>query len=238
MSTSVSGWTTIAEDPIVLVREYGFGAGRANAMAVGLPGGKLLLVSPPSDVGEAELRELSRAGDVVALVANNGGHHLGLGVAHAAFPNAISYAAPDAAQRIRKKGKGFGQLLPIEALAPLLGDKVSVLAVDGCKVGDVIVRARTEKGALLFASDFVANLPKLPPNPIFRLVFWLTDSGPGFKVFGAFFKFFVKDRGAARDFLIRELEAHAHTILVPSHGDVIVRGDLAPTLISMLRAAV
>jgi hypothetical protein len=38
--------------------------------------------------------------------------------------------------------------------------------------------------------------------------------------------------------LIRELEAHAHTILVPSHGDVIVRGDLAPTLISMLRAAV
>ena len=237
MATSVKNWVTVAEHPLVLVHEYKFAAGKSNAMAVGLPNGKLMIVSPPTGMTEAQLRELNAVGEVVALVANNGGHHLGLGSARAAFPNAVTYATPSAAARIRQKGKNHGQLEPLEVLTPLLGDDVAVLAVDGCKVGDVVVRVRTEKGALLFASDFVSNMPKLPTNPVFRLVFWLTDSAPGFKVFRLFLKFFVKDKAAACAFLIRELETHAHTILVPSHGDVLTRPDLAPTLVAMLRAA-
>jgi hypothetical protein len=238
MSTHVKGWTTIAENPQVLVREYAFGPGLSNAMAVELPGGKLLIVSPPIGVPEAELRELGAIGEVVALVANNGGHHLGLGPTRAAFPKAVSYAAPAAAERIRSKGKDPGELKPIEALEPLLGDKVRVLAIDGCKVGDAIIWVKTEKGAVFYAGDFIANIQKLPRNFIFRLVFRLTDSAPGFKVFKLFFKLFVKDRAAAREHLIRELEANGPTILVPSHGDVVARSDLAPTLVSMLRAAV
>jgi glyoxylase-like metal-dependent hydrolase (beta-lactamase superfamily II) len=238
MSTHVKGWTTIAENPQVLVREYAFGPGLSNAMAVELPGGKLMVVSPPIGVPEAELRELGAIGDVVALVANNGGHHLGLGPTRAAFPKAVTYAAPAAAERIRSKGKDPGELEPVEALVPLLGDKVRVHAIDGCKVGDVVIWVKTEKGAVFYAGDFIANIQKPPGNLIFRLVFRLTDSAPGFKVFKLFFKFFVKDRAAAREHLIRELEANAPTILVPSHGDVITRSDLAPTLVSMLRAAV
>ena len=116
--TSVRGWTTLSESPLVLVREYGFGPGKANAMVVGLPGGKLLIVSPPTKVPQAELRELSAAGQVVALLANNGTHHLGLPETRAAFPDAVSYAAPQAAERIRKKGKDPGQLAPLDALRP------------------------------------------------------------------------------------------------------------------------
>jgi hypothetical protein len=238
MSTHVKGWTTIAENPQVLVREYAFGPGLSNAMAVQLPGGKLMIVSPPIGVPDAELREIGALGEVVALVANNGGHHLGLAPARAAFPKAVSYAAPAAAERIRSKGKDPGELKPIDALEPLLGDKVRVLAIDGCKVGDAIIWVKTEKGVVFYAGDFIANIQKPPSSFLFRLVFRLTDSGPGFKVFKLFFKFFVKDRAAARDHLIRELEANAPTIMVPSHGDVITRSDLAPTLVSMLREAV
>jgi hypothetical protein len=100
----------------------------------------------------------------------------------------------------------------------------------------VIVRVKSEKGALLYASDFIANIQQLPNNFLFRLVFKLTDSGPGLKVFNLFFRFFVKDRGAARDFLIREIESSAPTTLVPAHGEIVTRNDLAPTLVSMLRA--
>jgi hypothetical protein len=238
MSTHVKGWTTIAEDPQVLVREYAFGPGKSNAMAVALPGGKLMIVSAPVGLPEAELRELGACGEVIALLANNGTHHLGLGPSRKAFPKAVTYAAPAAAERIRKKGKEAGELKPIDALQALLGDKVSVLAVDGCKAGDVIVRVKTERGTLLYASDFVANINRLPNSLLFKLVFRLTDSAPGFKVFKLFFRFFVKDRAAARDYLIRELEANTPTTLVPAHGDVITRADLTPTLVSMLRAAV
>lgn len=238
MTTHVKGWTTIAENPQVSIREYAFGPGKSNAMAVQLPNGKLMIVSAPTGVPKEELRELEAIGEVVALLANNGTHHLGLGPGRAAFPNATTYAAPDAAARIRSKGKDYGELKSIDALRPMLGDKVAVTPIDGCKAGDVIVRIKTEKGTLVYASDFVANINQLPSNFFFRLVFRLTDSGPGFKVFGIFFRFFVKDRGATRDHLIREIEADAPTILVPAHGDVITRTDLAPTLVSMLREAV
>jgi hypothetical protein len=70
------------------------------------------------------------------------------------------------------------------------------------------------------------------------MVLKLTDSAPGFKVFGLFFKFFIKDREAARDTLIREAETNPPSIVVPAHGGVVARADLGPTLVSMLRAAI
>jgi hypothetical protein len=237
MTTNVPGWSTLAEQPLVLIREYAFGPGTANALAVGLPNGKLMIVSPPVGVETAELKALSEHGDVVALLANNGAHHLGLSPCRRAFPDAVTYATARAGARIRDKGKDPGQLEPIQALQPLLGDAVSVFAVDGDKIGDVLVRVRTEKGVMLYVSDFIANIKSLPRNLIFRVMFKLTDSGPGLKVFRLFFRFFVADRVAARDFLVKELEANPPAVLLPAHGDVVARSDLASTLINMLRAA-
>jgi hypothetical protein len=238
MTTTVAGWTTLAEEPLVLVREYAFGPGTANALAVRMPNRKLLLVSAPTGVHTAELQALSAHGEVVAMIAINGAHHLGLGPCRGAFPNAVSYATASARERILKKGKEPGQLETIEKLQPLLGDKISVLAADGCKLGDVLVRVQTERGTLLYVGDFIANIQKLPNNLLFKLMFKLTDSGPGLKVFRIFFKFFVADKGMLRDFLIREIEARPPAILVPGHGDVVARPELGPTLVSMLRAAV
>jgi hypothetical protein len=238
MSTAVTGWTTLAEQPLVMIREYSFGQGFANALAVQLPNGKLLLVSSPAGLPADQVQALQAHGEVVALLANNGAHHLGLASCRGAFPRAVSYATPRARERILKKGKEPGLLAPLEQLAPLLGDKIEVLAAEGCKIGDVIVRVHTERGPLLYVGDFIANIQQLPKNPLFRLMFWLTDSGPGFKVFGIFFRFFAADKRALRDFLIREIEARPPAILVPGHGDVVSRPELSGTLVSMLRAAV
>jgi len=236
MPTTIPGWTTLAEDPAVLVREYSFSAGKANAMAVGLPDRKWMIVSPPPQMSAAEAEAFSAHGSVVALLENNGTHHMGLGPCRALFPKAISYATEIAAARIRKKNNDPGELQSIDALRPLLGNKIAVVPIPGCKVGDVIVRVQSDSGNLFYASDFIANISQLPSNFLFRLVFKLTDSGPGLKVFGVFFKFFVADGAAARAALIQELEASPPTILVPAHGAIVKREDLAPTLIGMLRA--
>jgi hypothetical protein len=238
MTTTVPGWTTLAQEPQVLVKEYSFGAGQANALAVRLPDRSFLIMSPPIETTDAEVQAFAVLGGVSALVENNGAHHMGLSTWRARFPNAVSYAAPKAAERIRKKGKDPGQLEPIENLRARAGDKIALLEIAGCKIGDVCLRVVTEKGALFYASDFIANIQALPSNLIFKLVFKLTDSGPGLKVFGIFFKFFVADKRAARDALIRELEAAPPVILVPAHGEVVSRSDLGPTLVGMLRAAI
>jgi hypothetical protein len=236
MKTIVPGWTTLAEQPLVLVREYAFGPGRATAMAALLPGNQWLLMSPPNNLGADEARAFQAHGPVVALVENNGSHHLGLGPCRAHFPEAITYAAPRAAARIRKKGKDYGQLEPIAKLTPLLGDQVTVLEAEGDKIGDVVVFVRTERGSVFYAGDFIANIQRLPRNLLFRLVFTLTDSAPGLKVFNMFFRFFVADPKAARRFLVRALKEHAPTMLVPAHGDVVERADLTPTLVHLLEA--
>jgi hypothetical protein len=43
------------------------------------------------------------------------------------------------------------------------------------KPGDVCVRVRTEKGTVFYAGDFIANMPTLTKNLLFKL----TDSAPG-----------------------------------------------------------
>lgn len=237
MKSYVPGWTTLAENPLVLLKDYSFGPGRANALAVALPGGSILIMSPPRHFEPKEAEAFRAIGPVVALVENNGSHHLGLAPARACFPEAVTYAAPRAAARIRKKSKDFGELQAIDTLRPRLGDKVSLVEVEGDKIGDVIMHVRSERGVLLYASDFLANIPELPRNPLFRLIFKLTDSGPGLKVFNMFFKLYVADPKKARRCLIRELQANAPTILVPAHGDVVAREDLTATLVSMLEAA-
>lgn len=237
MPITISGWTTVAEQPLVLVKEYAFGPGRANAMAVRLPDGSFMIISPSVEPG-ADADAFAALGGVSALIANNGTHHLGLGPWRAKFPQAVTYAATRAAERIRKKGKNPGQLEPIEKLQSKAGDRIGFVTISGDKIGDVCVRVHTDRGVLFYAGDFIANIHTLPRNPLFKLAFRLTDSAPGLKVFKLFFTFFVADKGAARDALIKELDAHPPAILVPAHGDVVARQDVGPTLVGMLRQAI
>jgi hypothetical protein len=237
MAIAIPGWVTISDSPAVLVHEYGFGAGKANALAVLLPERKWMIVSPPPKLSAGEAQAFREHGEVIALVENNGTHHMGLGPCRKLFPAAVAYAEPQAAARIRKQNAEAGPLEPIDALRPLLGQAVSIVAIEGCKIGDVIVRVATERGTVFYASDFISNITRAPKNPIFRLLFKLTRSGPGLTVFRIFFTFFVADRKAALFGLIRELEAHPPSTLVPAHGDVVQRADLGPLLVGMLRAA-
>jgi hypothetical protein len=234
MTAPIPGWTSLAETPRVLIKEYSFGGGKATAVAVQLPAGGFLVVSPPKHISPAELSGFAEAGGVLALVANNGAHYLGLGPWSKAFPSACTYAAPRAAARIRKKTPDAGKLAPVEGLTGSLGGSVALLAMDGDKIGDLLLRVRSERGTILYVSDMVANIPELPKNPVVRLIFKWSNSAPGLKLFTLFFTFFVSDAKAARAFLARELRADPPAVLVPAHGDVVVRPDITSLLVKML----
>ena len=103
MNRPVAGWTQLAAEPLVLLREYSFGPAQANSLAIRLPDGELLLVSAPTDLSAAELNELASVGEVTALVANNGAHYLGIPSLHKRFPKAGCYATEAARARIAKK---------------------------------------------------------------------------------------------------------------------------------------
>lgn len=226
------GWTTLAEQPLVLLKEYSFGPAIANCVAVQLPGDKWLLMSPPTGLTQADAAALSARGEVVALVENNGFHHLGLASCAALFPRAQTYARERAAARIRKKEQHAGALLPIETLTPLLGPHVELIAVDGDKLGDVLLRVRTERGVLLYVGDYITNMPRLPKSVVARLLFRLSDSAPGLKLFKLYLWFFTADRAHAKASLLRAIDTAPPTLLVPAHGETLE----APGLSGQLRA--
>ena len=98
MATNDSGWEVISQKPLVVRREYSFGPGGANATAVEVDDGKLVLVSPPIGI-EGAYDELREHGEVIAISQLNGAHYMGIEEARAAFPFARVFASDTAAAR-------------------------------------------------------------------------------------------------------------------------------------------
>lgn len=236
MASKQNGWEVISERPLVVRREYSFGAGEANATAIEVEDGKLLLVSPPLGI-EGAYDELREHGEVIAISQLNGAHYMGIEEARAAFPFARVFASDTAATRIRNKAQDPGEIEPLDAFRELVGARLEIVEVPGHKLGDIILRAQTDMGMAWWTGDIVANMPPAN-NFLFRLANKWTDSGPGFKVNRLFLKFFAQDQVAIRNFFIEQLAAQPMDVFVPAHGDPILREDLATEMTEMFRTAV
>lgn len=221
MQTTPGGWTVVDRDAGVLALTYSF---RKNATSTtfvaSMPGRKLLVVSPALNVSDAAVAELSQFGEVAALIANNGFHHLGLGEWRKRFPKARCFAPPEAASRIQKKNPSAGALEPLDELASMTGFDVGFRLVPNTKVGESWFWAKTAGGYAWYTSDVFTNMAKLPPFPISLLFKW-TNSAPGFRVFGLAMKFVVRDKAQTLRLLRDDMAAHPPTTLIPAHGDII-----------------
>lgn len=237
MQTTPAGWTVVDRDAGVLALTYSF---RNNATSTtfvaAMPGRKLLVVSPAVHVSDAALAELSQYGEVAALVANNGFHHLGLAEWRQRFPKARCFAPPEAAARIRKKNPSAGALDPLDELASMTGFDVGFRLVPNTKVGESWFWAKTASGYAWYTSDVFTNMAKLPPFPIGLLFKW-THSAPGFRVFGLALKFVVKDKAQTLRLLREDMAAHPPTTLIPAHGDIMSGDRLAQEADALIAAS-
>jgi len=227
MEETPSGWHVIDRERGVLMRSYKFNkGGQATTFVARMGDGKLVVVSPATGLDEAAYAELAPFGDVGALVANNGFHHLGQAAWRARFPQARAFAPAVAQQRIARKSKTPLAFESMAALAELTGPDVGFRDVPDTKAGESWCWARTAGGHAWYASDVLINLPKPPPFPIGLLFKW-TGSAPGYRVFGLAMKLILKDKAAALRLLAADVEAHPPTTMVPGHGDVLAPATLA-----------
>jgi hypothetical protein len=238
MQTSQHGWRIIDGDAAVLSFSYGFGAeGQANCFTARLASGGLLVISPPGRISAAEFGDLAAYGEVEAIVANNGFHHLGIAHWRKQFPNARCFAAPGAADRIAKKSNNAGELEPLSALEPLLGEGVGVVEAPSSKCGETWAWAKIAGGYAWYASDVLANMDQLPSNFLFRMMFKLTKSAPGYKVFNLAVKFIIKDKKLALGAMLDDVRKHPPTVMVPAHGGILTGDSIAADTEQLLVAA-
>jgi hypothetical protein len=216
-------WQVIDAEGAALWLEYPFTKG-AFATTLAFRGADgITVVSPASGLDAAAYDELASYGEVTALVANNGLHHLGQAAWRERFPAAESYAAPQILARLEKKSPG----IPYRSIAELpvaAGSRAHVM--DGCKNGETFFTVETKAGMLWYSGDVLTNIHRTPGPPISWLFRW-TDSAPGFRLFRLGIWLLAKDKRALKAHLERLLAERPPDVIVPAHGPAISSADLA-----------
>ena len=219
MEATAHGWKIFDARTPILTCEYSFGPGVANALAVGGKTG-LVVVSPPWRVAAGVFDDLSQYGPVRALVASNAFHYLGIREWKARFPEAAIFAPAQSIARVERQSKLSG-ILPLAEAASITGPSVELIDMPHYKTGEVLVRITTERGVVWYVTDVIMNLPVLPQNPVFRLMFRLSGSGPGPCFNNIAPLFMVKDKAALRRWLREEFRKKPPGWLIATHGDVV-----------------
>lgn len=228
----------IDRDAAVMTLTYSFAKGAsASTFAARMGDGNMLVVSPSTTLTDAAAVELEAFGPVTAIVANNGFHHLGQMAWRERFPQATCYAAPEAIVRIKKKAPEVGDFQPLSALAEMTGPDVGVREVPDTKIGESWCWAKIEGGYAWYVSDVLINLESLPPSLMPKVLFWLSKSAPGFRVFNLALKFMVKNKKATLQLLLADMEGQAPTVIVPGHGAMITTDDPAARARTLIQAA-
>lgn len=238
METTPNGWQIIDEDSGVLSYEYNFGAGKANAFAARIDDGSLMVISPPKGFTDAAADDLKAFGEVSTVIAPNGFHHLGLPEWKKRYPDARFLAAAESAMRIQKKNPDAPTLEPLSLMETRSGEDVGVTEVPNTKVGETWAWVRTGRGYVFFCSDVLANMPALPKGLVGKMLFKLSGSGPGFKVFHLALKFYVNDKQDTLNRFRADVAAHPPSVIVFGHGATMEGADLAEKTDALLASAI
>jgi len=232
-TTTAKGWNVLERDSAILWRQYSFGPALATTMVFRGAGDGLIVMSPGNNLDDGAMDELADFGKVVALVASNAYHWLGQPSWRKRFPEARTFAPAQGIKRLSKKMPGV-KFEPLEALAPLLGDRATVVEPPGFKVGNAFATARGRSGTYWYPSDLLSNIPKLPPGFVFRTLMSMTNSGPGYRLFRPSVWLQVKNKAVLRAWIDEELVKSAPVAVVPAHGPPIAGPDLVSSTKSLV----
>jgi len=221
-------WNTIGTG--LWTRVYDFGGNKVTTLAIDLGDGGLAVMSPGTDLGDADFDELDALGSVKALVSPGAFHNMGLPPWSARYPDAGLYGPRSAAAHIAKAHKSLKPLQDLEALAAHLPEDVRITEMPDMKHPDAMVIIKRGDAVTWFTNECITNLAELPPNFVFALLFRLTGSTPGLNVNTLSMKFVGADKKRLRQYVLATLESDPPTRLVPCHGDVIEDAALAERL--------
>ena len=213
---ATSSWTIVEPSLPALTYTYSFGPGIANALALVVEGG-VVVVSPPCNPPEGAFKELEPRGPVRALIAPNAFHHMGLSAWKARWPEAPIFAPAQSVARVEKHTKLTG-VRPVTEAAKLLGDRVEILDMPHYKTGEILVRWRVDGGFAWYVTDVAMNLPKVPKGP-FGLVAKWTKSAPGLRRNAISAAFMVKDKRALYAWIAEQAQKTPPGLVVMCHGE-------------------
>jgi hypothetical protein len=196
----------------------------SNGALVSLGDGKLAVVSPPQGVDDAFFKATDELGKVVALVAPNSGHDLGQAAWQERYPDASTHAPEPTAKAIAKSKPKLRPFTTIASLQEKAPSSVKFIDLPGTSSGSVGVVVEGGGKRVLVVDDCISNSATLLGPIPFKVVFWVTGSGPGLSKNKIWWWAFCKDKKAYAKALLEAWDGGSLDIVLPLHGDEI-RGD-------------
>jgi hypothetical protein len=221
-----STWENLTDDGGVRWLKYSFGPASATTLAARLDDGTWLVVSPPRDPSAAVLEGLG--GEITALLAPNGYHHMGQAAWRTRFPGAKSYAPRDALDRLAKKSATI-PYEPLDALESRLPDRFEFLRPEGLKATDLMVRVTSGGGTVWYTGDLISNVQKGDVPWAVGVVFSLLGGGAGYRYNGVPALVFMKDRKTWARSVRSAMEKSPPTAILPAHGSALKDDPAART---------
>ena len=220
----MSDWEPVDPEGRVRRAAYHFGsAGRANCTAVGLGDGRLVLCSPPGGPdANALFDRVDALGEVVAVVAPNGFHRVGMPMAARRYANARLFAPEAAIGRVRKGVDATRAVRPLTELAATLPDGVEIFVPPHMKNPDTVLRVQTTLGPVWTLHDLILNLDVVSSNPVERWLLGTLGYQVGLRVnrFGCRWVL-LRDKPAFSAWLLDELRRMPPAAFSPGHGPVV-----------------
>ena len=214
---TLNTWQPLTRDGAVRSLKYSFGFGRANALAVRLDDGSWCVVSPPVGCPDGAFDALGSEGQVSALVAPNGFHHMGQEAWRARFPDVRSYAPETSLARLAKKSPAVAYR-PLAELTPNLGARLSLFAPPGQKTTDLLASAESGGERVWDTGDLISNTGPEDTNFLPRMMLTLFGGGGGFRLNRVPAMVYLKDKAAWRAAVGARLRDEPPTTVVPAHG--------------------
>jgi hypothetical protein len=196
--------------------------------------GALMVVSPGTDLPEADFAALDALGAVKALVAPGAFHHMGLPSWSARYPDAGLFGPTSAIPHIAKQHPTLKALQPLDALRPLLSTEFDLDEVAGCKHPDLFLALARGGEITWFVNELVSNNADYPSSFVFRTLFKLAGDHPGLNVMSLAGMLVGANKRTVRTYLEGKLQSSPPTRLVPCHGDVLQDPALGQKLADVL----
>ncbi|MBE9168610.1 hypothetical protein IQ238_14200 [Pleurocapsales cyanobacterium LEGE 06147] len=213
-------WQELIEGTDVWVHEYGvLGYSQVNAFAVLLDDRTLAVISPPTEMTEADFAAIEEKGRVAALIAPHSGHDLGQAEWQVRYPDARAYAPTAALNQLNALG-----LRPFAPLSELSSSsKIEFREVPGTRKGGTIAIVKRGRRPIVYLDELVCNLRSLPEAFLAKVLFWLTGSAPGLKVNRVYSKLLCTNLPAVAQTAIDVLNDDPAIVL--AHGAPLVNSE-------------
>lgn len=201
-------------------------------LALRLTNGSLLVYSPIPLKKDDSFQKLEQLGQVSYVLAPNHFHNLGIKPFKTRYPALQCVASEAAIPRLQKvTNERFASFTQINALLP---SGVSVIEPEGLKGGELWMTVRSQdKGPILVVCDAYFNMPYVKKS-IFGGILWLTGGAPGLRVSRVFRIIGMQKREAYRQWASRLFATFPPNILIPSHGAICRRNNLAAELLALI----